>query len=224
MTHEPLDTTSPLPGTVKFYDQHVVICTGHRQWAPKIETNDPFIAALTRAVKADAPGFAKITACDAPSGGAGYDVMLFPANKKFVGLTAADIPAFIRVLHGETAVGLKWVALEKPVWLVCGHASRDGRCGELGPAVLAALDAALTAAGRRDAVELFTSSHVGQHRFAGNLICYPAGNWYGRVTPADAPEIVSAELAAKKPLARLWRGRMGTQPSEQIVLFEGEGL
>jgi len=220
MTHEPLDMETPLPGTVKFYDQHVVICTGHHQWAPKIEAGDPFIAALTKAIKAEAPGFAKITACDAPSSDGGYDVMLFPANKKFIGLTEADIPAFLRVLHGETDGALKWVSLEKPVWLVCGHASRDGRCGERGPVVQAALDSALTAAGLRDAVDLYTSSHVGQHRFAGNLICYPVGNWYGRVTPADAPEIVSAELVAKKPLARLWRGRMGTPPSAQISLIE----
>ncbi len=223
MEHEMLDMESPLPGTVKFYDRHVVVCTGHHQWEPKIEANDPFIAALSRAVKSDTvPGFAKITACDAPSRGDGYDVMLFPENRKFIGLTEVDIPAFIRVLRGESDAGLEWVSLEKPVWLVCGHASRDGRCGELGPAVLAALDAALAASGRRGAVELHTSSHVGQHRFAGNLICYPAGNWYGRVTPADAAEIVSAELDAQKPLARLWRGRMGMHPSEQIVLMDLE--
>ncbi len=220
MNHEPFDTVSPLPGTVKFYDQHVVVCTGDIQWQPKIEADDPFIAALSKAIKADAPGFAKITACDAPSGANGFDVMLFPANKKFIGLTETDIPAFIRVLHGETETKLAWEPLEKPVWLVCGHVSRDGRCGERGPAVLAALDAALTASGRRVAVELHRSSHLGQHRFAGNLVCYPTGNWYGRVTPADAAEIVAAELVAQKPLARLWRGRMGTQPSEQISLVD----
>ncbi len=223
MEHEPFDTVSPLPGTVKYYDQHIVVCTGHHQWEPKIEAGDAFIRALTKAIKtANIPGFAKITACDAPPRGEGYEVMLFPANKKFIGLTGADIPVFIRILQGETDVGLQWELLEKPVWLVCGHGARDGRCGERGPAVLAALNAALASSGRRGAVELYTSSHVGQHRFAGNLICYPAGDWYGRVTPADVAEIITAELVAHKPLARLWRGRMGMEPSVQIKLMDAE--
>jgi len=221
MTDLSIDTTSAMPGTVKFYNRHVVVCTGNQQWQLKIETGNPFISALTKAIKADKLlGFTKITACDMPSMGEGYDIMLFPENKKFIGLTETDIVAFVQVLQGHTNVELIAEPLAKPIWLICGHLERDGRCGELGPAVLSALDEALTATGRRDSVELYISSHVGQHRFAGNIICYPGGDWYGRVIPADVNDFIEAELDAKKPLARLWRGRMGMQPSAQIILMD----
>lgn len=222
MNDTTIDTVSALPGTVKHYDQHVIVCMGHRNWEPKVENGDPFVAALTCALKsAEGIGFAKITACDAPPTAEGtYDVMVFPANRKFVELTEAEIPALLAALRGQSDVGINFVTLKKPVWLVCTHASRDVRCGEQGEQLFFALDEFLQAETRRDAVELWHSSHVGQHKFAGNMICYPRGDWYGRVGAADAADIIHAELDTGKPLARLWRGRIGLPPSEQIQLFD----
>ncbi len=226
MDNTTIDTVSALPGTVTPYDQHVVVCMGHQNWEVKVETGDAFVAALTRALKtAEDVGFVKITACDAPPANAGmYDVLLYPANVKITGLTTADIPTLLDVLRGEIDAPLEVETRRKPVWLVCTHRSRDNRCGELGEQVFSALDEALRAKNLRENVELWHSSHVGQHKFAGNLICYPGGDWYGRVTPADAPALVDAELGAGKRLARLWRGRMGMHPSEQIELFETSPL
>ncbi len=85
----------------------------------KIETGDPFITKLMKAVKTGALGFTKVTACNAPSSDGGYDIMLFPANKKFIGLTETDIPALTRVLQGEPDVGNVNFGQQKSLAAVC---------------------------------------------------------------------------------------------------------
>src|SRR5436190_18552780 len=36
-----------------------------------------------------------------------------------------------------------------------------------------------------------------------SVVVYPEGVWYGRVTPADVPEIVESHLVGGKPVERL---------------------
>jgi (2Fe-2S) ferredoxin len=56
---------------------------------------------------------------------------------------------------------------------------------------------------------------VGGHEYAGNVLIYPGGNWYGYVTPADIPRIVDQHLVQGQIVWDLWRGRMGLSPQEQ---------
>jgi (2Fe-2S) ferredoxin len=56
------------------------------------------------------------------------------------------------------------------------------------------------------------TSHVGGHAFAGNVLIYPSGDWYGFVTPADVSRLVEDHLAGGKVVTDLWRGRMGLAP------------
>lgn len=53
-------------------------------------------------------------------------------------------------------------------------------------------------------------SHVGGHKFAGNVIVYgpQGGHWYGRVKPCHAEQIVETHILGGKVLKELWRGRM----------------
>ena len=91
-----------------------------------------------------------------------------------------------------------------PVFVVCTHGRRDPCCAERGRPVAHAL-----AAAEPDAT--WESTHVGGDRFAGNLVAFPHGLYFGRVEPSEAPGI--ARGYADGRIARLdrYRGRSSTR-------------
>ena len=133
--------------------------------------------------------------------------------------------------------------------LICGHGGRDVRCGLYGPLLRAefekrlpergvevltgAVDAETEAEGGAAAVEGAASgreyaarvgliSHVGGHKFAGNVIVYlpPGlktvdgeahplaghGIWYGRVEPKHVEGIVGETILRGRVIEELFRG------------------
>jgi hypothetical protein len=98
---------------------------------------------------------------------------------------------------------------ERPVALVCTHGGRDACCAVLGRPVLAALE------GRAD-LDVWECSHVGGHRFAGNLLMLPSGLLYGRVDAGTAGSVADAEVAGRLRLPLL-RGRCGMSGAEQAA-------
>jgi hypothetical protein len=106
-----------------------------------------------------------------------------------------------------------------PLYLVCTNGRRDACCARLGVPVLRALEAARPGAA-------WECSHIGGHRFAANVVCLPDGLCYGRVSPADAPELVRRHEQGEIVLDRL-RGRASLAPAEQAAewfLREQEGI
>ena len=56
---------------------------------------------------------------------------------------------------------------------------------------------------------------VGGHKFAGNVIVYPSGTWYGRVLTCHVPLLIDAYTSAssdelKAKLTPILRGRLDT--------------
>lgn len=90
--------------------------------------------------------------------------------------------------------------LRHPRYLVCTHGSHDACCAELGRPVAAAVTHAV---GDR----AWETSHVGGHRFAGNLVVLPHGVYYGRVTAEAAETVVAAHEAGRIALDH-YRGRV----------------
>lgn len=91
--------------------------------------------------------------------------------------------------------------LQKPLILVCGHGTRDGRCGAMAPYILAELD-------RIKSNEVVgTISHIGGHAYAGNVLFYPENCWYGRVGPQQVQGIYHS-LKEGKIVQELYRGRV----------------
>ena len=68
-------------------------------------------------------------------------------------------------------------------------------------------------------VEVFACSHVGGHKFAGNVLVYPEGDWYGNITADRVGELVQTHFAANSILREFWRGRSGLSPEEQKLLL-----
>jgi (2Fe-2S) ferredoxin len=67
--------------------------------------------------------------------------------------------------------------------------------------------AAVAEAGLED-VTVRATSHVGGHKYAGNLLVYPEGIWYGYVRPDDAARLVGEHLIGGRILTDLHRGTM----------------
>jgi Sucrase/ferredoxin-like len=122
---------------------------------------------------------------------------------------------------------------------VCCHGSRDARCGVLGTALARQLIKLVKERQLEDLVEIYSTSHIGGHKYAGNVVVYsnggshPAdGDWYGGVHAEHAmvflDSLINMEIGvdggAEDPLLReFWRGRVGLNKGEQIELWESGG-
>ena len=133
-----------------------------------------------------------------------------------------------------------WVQVElatKVLLLVCCHGARDARCGTAGPALAAELARQVRLRGLADRIDVFSTSHVGGHKYAGNVLVYGAshpadGDWFGSLHAENAAEFVDAVVGmvvgvdggAEDPrLRRWWRGRMGLSKQEQLDLYAAGG-
>jgi len=74
---------------------------------------------------------------------------------------------------------------EDHLFLVCTNGKRDICCAKNGLPLYNELS---SIAGR----EVWQTTHIGGHRFAGTLVCLPHGICYGRVPPEDAAAVVHA--------------------------------
>jgi hypothetical protein len=130
--------------------------------------------------------------------------------------------------------------------LICGHGERDARCGTMGPLLQAEFEEKLqrqnmkllhepltsetqdksSVNGGRPAVRVGLISHIGGHKWAGNVIIYipPAfagnslagkGIWYGRVAPQHVEGIVQKTILDGKVIRELYRG--GIDQDRSIV-------
>lgn len=88
----------------------------------------------------------------------------------------------------------------EPLFTVCTHGRRDPCCAERGRPLAEA-----AAAVDRDVV--WESTHVGGDRFAGNLVAFPHGLYFGRTDPGEVAELMYAYHDGRiSPLHR-YRGR-----------------
>jgi hypothetical protein len=120
------------------------------------------------------------------------------------GLAALDP----QVTRSPTPPGLG-ARIDGPLWLVCTHGRRDRCCATYGRPIADAL-----AALHGDAV--WEVSHVGGHRFAGNLVALPDGTVYGALQVADALGVVELHGSGRAAVAHL-RGRSGLPRAGQAA-------
>lgn len=100
----------------------------------------------------------------------------------------------------------------EPVALVCTHARYDACCGVRGRPVAAALTGSLG-----DLV--WEASHVGGHRFAGNVVLPLDGTYYGRLGAHDAPGVISDHLRGVVSPDHL-RGFSWMEPAAQAAAVD----
>ena len=73
----------------------------------------------------------------------------------------------------------------RPLFLVCTHGRRDVCCAERGRPLAVELSGP-------HPDETWESTHIGGDRFAGNLLAFPHGLYFGRVGPEDGAAIADA--------------------------------
>ncbi|CAF3747164.1 unnamed protein product [Adineta steineri] len=117
-----------------------------------------------------------------------------------------NLPTFDDNIHCERLHGT-WL-------LVCCHYQRDIRCGVIGPMLVDEIEKYIRGKDLSDNVHWLKISHIGGHKFAGNVIVYPSGTWYGRITTCHIPLLIdayaSSEEEAKTKLQPLFRGHLDT--------------
>jgi hypothetical protein len=93
---------------------------------------------------------------------------------------------------------------------VCTQGAHDACCAMLGRPVAAALAVSHP--------ELaWEISHIGGDRFAPNILVLPGGHYLGRLPPAEAPAVVDAVLAGRRP-SPYYRGRSAWVTPVQAAL------
>ena len=99
--------------------------------------------------------------------------------------------------------------MSDPIFLVCTNGKRDACCSLRGRALVSALAA-------DHAERTWECTHLGGHRFAGNLVCLPDAIVYGRVSPADGPRLATAYLDGRLDPSLL-RGRSAFPAPAQVA-------
>ncbi|KAL2025110.1 hypothetical protein VTK56DRAFT_112 [Thermocarpiscus australiensis] len=150
-------------------------------------------------------------------------------------------PAYQSLLSGVRDV-------QEVMVLICGHGGRDQRCGVFGPLLRAEFEKRLPergvkllrgpveaegekASGREHSARVGLISHIGGHKFAGNVIIYlpPGlrtkdgerhplaghGIWYGRVEPRHVDGIIGETVLQGRVIEELFRG--GIKQDGEII-------
>lgn len=212
-----------LAGTVKLYRRHVVVLTDAADWPSHLDQADGLAGSLQAAIAGHGERLdgVKVTAATGNTSARGHDVLVFPEMVRYRAVGAErpddDVAALVEdhLLGGAVSPRLLSEPLTGRHLFVCVHAARDQRCGDRGPRLAAAVERELRERGI-GGVTVHRSSHVGGHRFAGCLIAYPSGDWYGLLTSDLAPQIVEQCVARNRLLAAHWRGRLGQDPAAQL--------
>nr|XP_043607753.1 altered inheritance of mitochondria protein 32-like isoform X1 [Erigeron canadensis] len=227
--------TEKLAGTAISYDRHVILCyKTHDTWPSRVETSDlhplpKLLAGALKARKNDIPVKTLLTICEGKEGTEMLDgdVLLFPEMVKYRGLKEPDITSFVEeviVNRKPWSTGVQETMTGSHIF-VCSHRSRDKRCGFCGPILIKKFKEEAEVRGLEN-VSVTACSHVGGHKYAGNLIIYTVrdekvcGHWYGYVTPNDVADLLDNHIGKGEIIERIWRGQMGIPPvkkAEQTI-------
>ena len=113
----------------------------------------------------------------------------------------------------STFLAHKW--LPRAVIMICSHRKRDKRCGVTAAILQKEFKRILRAkdiyGDCEGDVEIWLISHIGGHKFAGNVIVHKQEGmavWYGRVDPCHCEAIVESTIERGEVLKELYRGSM----------------
>ncbi len=127
-------------------------------------------------------------------------VLCFAVDTGDAWLGVAALATIENALELDPRDRTSFIATPQPVFVVCTHGRRDPCCAERGRPLAERLAASLPEI-------TWESTHVGGDRFAGNLVAFPHGLYFGRVEPEEGLEIARAYAGGR--IARLdrYRGR-----------------
>ncbi|OLL22891.1 Actin patches distal protein 1 [Neolecta irregularis DAH-3] len=217
-----IDRTLPLWGSVKAYEKHVLIATeGKSDWPYCLEDEHNTLGKyLWEKMGKKGKQPINLTNICMHSKNRGTDLLVLPDFDYISGVTRLDASIIV-----ESLISDKWdkglnirKAKYKAVVLICSHKKRDRRCGIAGPILQQEFRKYLREKNllrnwdedETDSVGVFLCSHIGGHKFAGNVVIYRRNEgeciWLGRVEPCHVPHIVSETIEHGKVWPELLRG------------------
>ncbi|GAA0170167.1 hypothetical protein LIER_24486 [Lithospermum erythrorhizon] len=196
---------SPLAGSVEFYERHLF----------EFDRLPRLLSASLTARKPHLRKNTRLTICEGHDGTetSNGEVLIFPDRIRYRRLTHFDIDIFIEevlVKDGEWSPGTA-EALRGWYVFVCCHGTRDRRCGVCGPAVVDRFREEIQLRGLQRKVSISVCSHVGGHRYAGNVITFG---------PNSKKEINGHWYVKREIIDDLWRGQMGLSEEDHIKAHE----
>ncbi|KAL6633638.1 hypothetical protein ACP70R_026309 [Stipagrostis hirtigluma subsp. patula] len=226
-----------LAGTVQFHERHVFLrYKGPEVWPSRVEASESdrlphLLAAAIKARKPDLKKTTKLTICEGEDGteASNGDVLIFPDMIRYKGLTDVDVDNFVEEVLVKDS---EWLpgspeAMRGSYVFVCSHGSRDKRCGVCGPALIKTFKEEIHGLGLDGQVSISACSHVGGHKYAGNVIIFSpdtkgevTGHWYGYVVPDDVAVLLSKHIGQGEIVDHLWRGQMGLSEEQQKEALE----
>ncbi|KAI9099523.1 Sucrase/ferredoxin-like-domain-containing protein [Phlyctochytrium arcticum] len=204
------------------YRKHILLGTSQppASWAPKLEKTDTFMKQLSPFLDDSDAGYKVSASTDATTNGESgtRTIRILPGNTQLVvpendGKTAAKA-----IQQHPTDAGNSRNKTRHQI-LVCVHGQRDCRCGEQGVRLFDSLKKEIENRGLSQDIEVSGVSHIGGHKYAGNAIVYPRGDWYGLLDSPDAKSLISAVLEDRVWWDR-WRGRMDLTKDQEIALYQ----
>ncbi|XP_078176486.1 altered inheritance of mitochondria protein 32-like [Carex rostrata] len=220
-----------LVGTVQPYDRHVFLHYGlPTTWHSHVEAEGGLPRSLSLAIKARQGEMKKKTrltihgGADGASSTSSGDILIFPDMTRYRNLSNLHVDDFVEEVLVKEA---NWQSSSMQILngsyiFVCSHGTRDQRCGFCGTALVNKFEEDIAALGLVDKVYVSPCSHIGGHKYAGNVIIYDSsfngestGHWYGYVSPGDVPVLLEQHVRGGKIVEKLWRGQMGLSREEQ---------
>ncbi|CAN8230403.1 unnamed protein product [Cochlearia groenlandica] len=221
-----------LVGTVQFYERHVFLCYKKPSvWPARIEAAEfdrlpRLLSVAVSSRKGSMNKETRLTICEGHDGTetSNGDVLIFPDMIRYRRLTHFDVDTFVEEVLVKDGV---WMpgnpeSLKGSYIFVCSHGSRDRRCGVCGPSLVSRFREELEFHGLQGKVSVSPCSHIGGHKYAGNVIIYKSnmnrkvtGHWYGYVTPEDVPVLLEQHINKGEIVDGLWRGEMGLSEEDQ---------
>ena len=194
-----------MAGTVKHYDQHVIfVDSTDNVWSSSVENDQSSLVfhleKCLSSLKGQYPKVKiKVTACKKHE--LRGKIIIYPEGLVIkvddISINMDAIAKFL--LTGDKSIlESSRITVEKPSWkhllLVCCHQNRDERCGKAGPEIIQTMQTYLDSLSGKDDVMILPSSHIGGHEYAGTLIVYPKGEWYGQVDKSNAAAVLDSIL------------------------------
>lgn len=197
-----------LKETVKPYKRHAIVCidSDRDSWPRAIENvTDSFALRLSDSLnsKKDKTFPIRVTGCTYNSSGfSGNPVIIYPEGF-VVDVPDSKVDEFTDILSMKKALDIADLSGfhgRKTPWdhllLCCIHGNRDKRCGEKGWQVYNDIKRILSHKQIPESkISIYGSTHIGGHEFAGTMISYPLGHWYGYLSIEKVEPVLEAILA-----------------------------
>ncbi|EYU18062.1 hypothetical protein MIMGU_mgv1a026371mg, partial [Erythranthe guttata] len=185
---------SKLAGSVEQYERHLFLC---------YKSHESFSPLALKARKEDIKLKTRLTICEAGDNGklSNGDVLIFPEMIVYRGLIESEVDRFVED-----------VLVNENVKLSGKIENLNRRCGVCGPILIEKFKKEIGSKDLKKHVSVTACSHVGGHKYAGNVIIFSAtshgkiaGNWNGYVTPGDIHELLDKQIGQGEAIDRIWR-------------------